>query len=141
MVVLIVAFGILSRIVRTGWPLTDKYLGDALYAAMIYALLRSGPQVSPGAATAAAAAIMIAIECFQLTSIPHRLLASDSIVAQAIARLLGTAFSLFDLLAYAFGIAAGFAWDKTGRRCGAKVQLEHPRPRIGGPGPRAMNEP
>jgi hypothetical protein len=36
----IIALGILSRVVHTGLALFDKYLGDALYAAMVYALLR-----------------------------------------------------------------------------------------------------
>ena len=36
----IVGIGILSRMAHTGWILLDKYLGDALYAAMIYAIVR-----------------------------------------------------------------------------------------------------
>lgn len=31
----IVAMGILSRVVHTGLPVFDKYVGDALYAAMV----------------------------------------------------------------------------------------------------------
>src|SRR5258707_1053285 len=36
----IVALGILSRVVHTGIAVFDKHLGDALYAAMVYAILR-----------------------------------------------------------------------------------------------------
>ena len=36
----IIAVGILSRVVHTGLLVFDKYLGDALYAAMVYAILR-----------------------------------------------------------------------------------------------------
>jgi len=36
----VIAFGILSRVVHTGLVVFDKYLGDALYAAMVYAILR-----------------------------------------------------------------------------------------------------
>ena len=35
----IIALGILSRIAHTGWIVFDKYLGDALYAAMGYTLI------------------------------------------------------------------------------------------------------
>ena len=36
----IIAVGILSRVIHTGLVVFDKYLGDALYAAMAYSLLR-----------------------------------------------------------------------------------------------------
>jgi hypothetical protein len=36
----IVAIGILSRVVHTGLVVFDKYLGDALYATMVYTILR-----------------------------------------------------------------------------------------------------
>ena len=36
----IIAVGILSRVVHTGLLVFDKYLGDALYAAMVYTILR-----------------------------------------------------------------------------------------------------
>src|SRR5438105_3691063 len=37
---LIVSAGLLSRLAHTGFRLFDKYLGDALYAAMVYVLFR-----------------------------------------------------------------------------------------------------
>ena len=36
----IITVGILSRVVHTGLVVVDKYLGDALYAAMVYGILR-----------------------------------------------------------------------------------------------------
>ena len=36
----IITVGILSRVAHTGLVVVDKYLGDALYAAMVYTILR-----------------------------------------------------------------------------------------------------
>ena len=47
---------------------------------------------------------MTAIELFQLTRIPAGMLRSGYPAARACARLLGTEFSLLDLLAYVVGI-------------------------------------
>ena len=109
----IVAVGILSRLVHTGFILLDKYLGDALYAAMVYAILRLWR--SDGSVVGLAASAMLAIEAFQLTLIPARLLGSDWLVVRICARLLGTHFSFIDLLAYAAGIACVYAVDRAGR--------------------------
>ncbi len=87
--VVIDAAGLLTRLVPLGNILWDKYLGDALYAAMVCTIVRR---------YWAAALVMVAIECFQLTGIPRGLLG----------RLLGTTFSFLDLAAYAVGIA-GYA--------------------------------
>jgi len=98
----IIAVGILSRTVHTGLPIFDKYLGDALYAAMIYTILRllrpSAPVAIPSML------LMSAIELFQRTNIPAQLLTSDHRLIQILARLLGTQFSFLDILAYAVGI-------------------------------------
>src|SRR6476646_5754703 len=74
----IIAIGILSRVVHTGLVVFDKYLGDALYAMMVYAILR----LLWRAATAAVCAmlVMTAIELFQLTMIPAHLLASEHLM-------------------------------------------------------------
>jgi hypothetical protein len=101
-IVAIIALGILSRTVHTGLVVFDKYLGDALYAAMAYAILRLFWR---GAAVAVyAMAVMTAIELFQLTLIPAQLLASRHLVVRICARLMGTEFSFLDLLAYSVGI-------------------------------------
>jgi hypothetical protein len=109
----IIAAGILSRLVHTGFPVFDKYLGDALYAAMVYAMMRllSGSAVSAVCATA----IMTAVEFFQITEIPAHMLASEHLMTRICARLLGVQFSLLDLLAYAVGIACIYFWDSSPR--------------------------
>ena len=35
----IIAAGVVSRAIHTGWIVFDKYLGDVLYAAMVYLLI------------------------------------------------------------------------------------------------------
>jgi hypothetical protein len=98
----IVAAGLASRTVHTGFSLIDKYPGDALYAAMVYAILRLIWPAKPVAWTAMA--VMTAIELFQLTMIPAHLLHSPHLLVRICARLMGTEFSFRDLLAYAVGI-------------------------------------
>jgi hypothetical protein len=102
----IVAAGLLSRTVHTGHPLADKYPGDALYAAMVYAGLRAAG-LRRGTAWWAAGGTMLAIECFQLTGIPAGMVQAGSPAAvRAAGRLLGTTFGWGDLAAYAVGIGA-----------------------------------
>ncbi len=105
----IITLGILSRTTHTGLVIFDKYLGDALYAAMVYSILRllwKGAHVAIPALV-----IMTAIELFQLTMIPAHLLASKYFVARICARLMGTEFSLLDLLAYGLGIGCIYLAD------------------------------
>jgi hypothetical protein len=107
----IIALGILSRVVHTGFVLIDKYLGDALYAMMVYALFRLSLQAAASALCAAVA--MTAIELFQLTMIPAQLLASEHWITRICARLMGVHFSPFDLLAYAVGIVSIYLVDSS----------------------------
>ena len=109
--VAIVAAGLLSRLVHTGLALFDKYLGDALYAAMVYVLLRLTGRVERVALWTAVA--MLAIELFQLTGVAAGMVRSEHLLVRACARLLGTQFSVFDLLAYAVGIASISAMDRS----------------------------
>jgi len=106
----IVAVGILSRVVRTGFAVLDKYLGDALYAAMVYEILRL--LLRPRALAAWALAVMVAIELFQLTRIPAQLVASDHLAVRICGRLLGTQFGFLDLAAYAVGIGSLYLLDR-----------------------------
>jgi hypothetical protein len=99
----IITVGIISRLVQTGFVLFDKYLGDALYAMMVYALLRL--RTGPRSAALGASLLMTALECFQLTSIPAQMLGSAQLPIRLCARLLGTHFAWPDLLAYAIGIS------------------------------------
>ena len=101
-----IALGLLSRTLHLGWAWWDKYLGDALYAVMVYALIRLAWSPKPSRTAALAMAVMAAIETFQLTRIPAHLLASQYLLVKLAGRLLGTEFSWLDLLTYAAGISA-----------------------------------
>lgn len=107
----IIAAGISSRMIHTGWILFDKYLGDALYAAMVYVIVRL---FRPTGAVIAMA-IMTALELFQLTMIPTHLLTSPHWFVRIAARLMGTEFSFLDLEAYAVGIAVAASAAGAGR--------------------------
>jgi hypothetical protein len=106
----IVAAGILSRTTHTGFRIVDKYAGDALYAAMVYVLFRLTRRVEH--VVLWAAVTMTAIEFFQLTGIPLAMLHSRHAMVRLCARLLGTEFSVYDLCAYAVGIACLAAIDR-----------------------------
>ena len=107
----IIAMGILSRVVHTGLAVFDKYLGDALYAMMVYGILRllSGSAVSAVGAMVA----MTAIELFQLTMIPAHMLASEHLMVRVCARLIGVEFSFLDLLTYGAGIGCIYLIDSS----------------------------
>jgi Protein of unknown function (DUF2809) len=108
-----IAMGILSRVVHTGWAVFDKYLGDALYAMVVYGILRL---LSRAAASAVCAmVVMTAIELFQLTMIPAHMLASEHWMTRVCARLMGVQFSFRDLLAYGVGIGCIYFVDSSQR--------------------------
>lgn len=111
LLVVIVCAGLLSRLAHTGFLLFDKYLGDALYAAMVYVLFRLTGRIAHAAVLSAVA--MTAIELFQLTRIPAGMLRSEHLAVRASARLLGTEFSILDLVAYAVGIGFLAAMDSS----------------------------
>jgi Protein of unknown function (DUF2809) len=107
----IIVIGILSRVAQTGIRISDKYLGDGLYAAMVYVLFRLTGRVARVAVWAAVA--MTAIELFQLTGIAAGMLRSEYAATRLFARLLGTQFSVLDLLAYGVGIGCIAAVDRS----------------------------
>jgi uncharacterized protein DUF2809 len=100
------AIGMLSRMVRMGAPIWDKYVGDAVYAAVFYLAL--GLLWSGGTVTAKAlltAVYVVAIETFQLTPIPAHLNQSANPAVRAFAYVvLGSVFGWWDILAYLVGI-------------------------------------
>ena len=108
----IVAIGILSRVVHTGLVVFDKYLGDALYATMVYAILRLLSRAASSSAVCAMV-VMTAIELFQLTMIPAHMLSSQHLMTRICARLMGVEFSFLDLLAYGAGIACIYLVDSS----------------------------
>jgi hypothetical protein len=103
-VVVVIALGLASRRWPQGWRLWDKYLGDALYAVMIYAMVRLVVNWPARQLAMASMVVMTAIEAFQLTGVPARL--------GLWGRLLGTTFAWADLAAYAVGILCIAWWDR-----------------------------
>jgi hypothetical protein len=107
----IIVCGLLSRATQTGFRIFDKYLGDALYAAMVYVIFRLTGRITRVSLWAAVA--MSAIELFQLTGVPAGMLRSVYSAVRVCGRLLGTEFSALDLLAYAAGIGCIAAFDRS----------------------------
>ena len=109
---MVVAAGLLSRGGRTGSVLVDKYLGDALYAAAVYLVLRL---FRKRPVPLQSMAVMTAIELFQLTGVPAWLVSSGSLVLWVVGRLLGTHFSWLDLGAYGVGITCVWVAESRAR--------------------------
>jgi Protein of unknown function (DUF2809) len=107
----IMGIGILSRVIHTGFVVFDKYPGDALYAAMVYVILRLLWRATAVAVAVATLIIMTVIELFQLTMVPAHMLASKHLIVRISAMLIGTEFSFLDLFAYGVGIACIYLVD------------------------------
>ena len=123
----IIAMGILSKVIHTGLAVFDKYLGDALYAMMVYGVLRLLTRAA--ASAVCAMVVMTAIELFQLTMIPAHMLASERMMTRICARLMGVQFSFLDLLAYGVGIGSIYLVDCSpteGRRRILRLTREAP---------------
>jgi hypothetical protein len=100
----IVCAGLLCRWPGLGlpWPVA-KYAGSALWGAMVYTCLRAiNPRATILSTLKAASAIAICVEFFRLYHQPEL----DSFRATLAGRLLlGRIFSLWNVVAYAIGIA------------------------------------
>lgn len=84
--------------------------GDGLYAALVYVLVAILIPSKPKVLIAAAAfAVCVMIELFQLTGLPAELGESWP----PLRLVLGTTFGTADLLAYAVGTAVAYAVDRT----------------------------
>lgn len=109
----VILAGLGSRLIHTGYLLPDKYLGDALYAVMVYlliALYRRG--VTPIRQGVLSMIVMMSLELFQLTGIPLAMISSGNLAMKIIGRLLGTTFSWLDLVAYCVGIVVVVCLDR-----------------------------
>jgi len=103
----VILAGLGSRMVHTGLLLLDKYLGDVLYAVMVYLLLDlCRPGAAPLSRGVLAMTVMTLLELFQLTGVPLAMVTSGNPGLKLAGRLLGTTFGWLDLLAYGAGIAA-----------------------------------
>jgi len=99
--------GILTRKIDIEAKLINKYLGDALYAVMLYlgfAFIWPSQKIVVRLTLAAMA--VATIECFQLTGIPLQLRNSGNSLAKFVSIVLGTHFSWLDMVAYVVGLAA-----------------------------------
>ncbi len=97
--------GVLSRTVVTGFGLFDKYLGDALYTAAIFWLLRvMWPTWAIKRVMWLSFGLSLAVELFQITGIPLAMRDSGSMFLRVLSIALGTEFSLWDVLAYGVGV-------------------------------------
>jgi len=112
--VAVILAGLGSRMIHSGFLLVDKYLGDALYAVMIYLILALAWNANPQRRAVLAMMIMTALETFQLTLIPFEMTKNGNILMKIAGRLLGTTFSWMDLTVYLVGITVVCLVD---RRC------------------------
>ncbi len=109
---LVIMAGLGSRMIHTGFPIVDKYVGDALYAVMVFLLISLfSTSLSPRVRACAALIIMTALEVFQLTLLPREMSNSSHIMVRVTGRLLGTMFSWLDLMAYYVGITLALFAD------------------------------
>lgn len=116
-ILIVVVAGIASRSIATGLILFDKYLGDALYAVMLYlGLGLLWPEQSIVKRSLAAMALVGAIELFQTSGIPQSISDHPSLILRLLAIALGTQFSWLDMLAYAVGIGAAAFWQGARKR-------------------------
>lgn len=92
----------------------NKYLGDALYAVLFYLIISIiVSNIHSVARGGLAFTIMIMLELFQLTQIPHALSQNKYIVARFIAIMLGAVFSWLDIFAYLVGIVVIIIFEET----------------------------
>lgn len=104
--------GILSRLITTGVVFFDKYLGDALYAILVYLLLSLVRWRSLEYKALVALLLMVAIECFQITGFPYQLSLQTQWLPRLLAIALGTHFAWYDLVAYAVGTFIAYWLDR-----------------------------
>ena len=111
-IIITIIIGILSRAFQTQNIIFDKYLGDMLYAVLVYLLVSFvWTSAAPLTKLLLATIIMILIEAFQLTGIPLSFRRSESVALQILAFALGTGFSFLDIIAYLAGIVLVYLVD------------------------------
>lgn len=113
LLIMTIICGILSRVFHTGSPMFDKYLGDALYAIMFYLFFGiAWINIAPMQNAIITMISMTGIELFQLTLIPLSMSRSSNFFIKVTSILLGTRFSVYDIISYIIGIIAIYCLDK-----------------------------
>ena len=111
-IIMTIIIGISSRVFETGNPVFDKYLGDALYAILIYLLLGFlWDEIRPIIKLIISTIVVLMIEIFQISGIPLQLSQSDNILLRIISILIGTEFSFYDIYAYIIGLVIMYLLD------------------------------
>lgn len=101
---LIVATGLLVHFLTRG--VVSDFVGDALYAVLVYLVVSIVVVRRPARQVAVAAILLcVAVEVFQLTGVPSSLAEHFAPVRY----LLGTTFNALDLVAYVVGVLAATA--------------------------------
>jgi hypothetical protein len=98
LVLAIIGLGIGSRASTTGLAVLDKYLGDALYAAMFFVLGTIALNGRENLSALIAALIVGSLEVFQRSNIPLEMSASNNPLIRLAATLIGTKFGYLDIL-------------------------------------------
>lgn len=107
---LVMGLGLASRAKAFGWPpFVGAYVGDALWALMVFLLLRFIAPTRTGAQLAAAAlAFSFAVELSQLSQAPWLVAARRTLPGRLV---LGQGFVWSDLACYSVGVLLGLGVD------------------------------
>ena len=117
-------------VARTTDSAAWTFVGDALYAAMLYAVAGVVlPRAAPAVVGAIAFGVSAAVELVQLTGLPARLATG----VPGAALVLGTTFQGSDLVAYALGAALIAAVDAVIRRAAGSSPGARTTPSAGAP--------
>ena len=121
---LTIALGLASRKFSTLLPpWLAKNAGDALYAIMVYWLVKClAPRLSPAKAALFAALFCLGIEMLKLVQAPALIAARHS---RAGALVLGSGFHVSNLVCYAFGTLLAALFDFWGTRSVSRLLRNH----------------
>lgn len=111
---LVMGLGLVSRVKAFAWPaFVGAYVGDVLWALMVFLLLRAAAPKLPGSRLALAAlAFSFAVEFSQLSHAPWLVAARRTLPGRLV---LGQGFLWSDLACYAVGVLLGLLVDRAMR--------------------------
>jgi hypothetical protein len=111
---LVMGLGLASRVKAFAWPgFVGAYVGDMLWALMVFLLLRFAAPTRPASRVAVAAlAFSFAVELSQLSHAPWLEAARRTLPGRLV---LGQGFLWSDLACYSVGVLLGLAVDRAMR--------------------------